>query len=163
MLDSARVQALLRRAVVAVIGCLLAVALVTSLVLAGFYLLLHAMTLALTPVLGEAGALAATGAFCLLLAGGIFYILTRPARASSSRSLSSRSQGPADATSSPVSQLRQLIRDHPLESAMTAFALGVVEQSDPRLRALLLEGGMVLMKQGDAEATGSGDEPSAAE
>lgn len=145
MPDSARIQNLLRRGVAAIVGVLLAVALLTALVLAGFYLLLRALALALMPVWGEPAALAVTGAVCLLLVGGIFWLLVRPGRAASKRSGHSASEG-----SSPVSQLRKLVRENPLESAMTAFALGVVEQSDPRLRSLLLQGGMVLMKEGES-------------
>jgi hypothetical protein len=39
-----------------------------------------------------------------------------------------------------------------VESAFTAFAVGVVEQSDPRLKSLLLDGGVALLKQREAEA-----------
>lgn len=152
MVDSAGVQALLRRATAVIIGCLLAVALTTSLLLSGLYLLLRAMYLGLTPLLGEAGAMAVTGAVCLGLVGCVLYFLGRPARSSSRRSGGSSASG-----SSPASQLRRIIRENPLESAMTAFALGVVEQSDPRLRALLLQGGIDLMKQADADH--GGDEP----
>lgn len=152
MLDTAGVQTLLRRAAAAIIGCLLALALMTSLVLAGFYLLLRALTLALMPFLGEAGALAVTGLVCLCLVGGVILLMMRPAKAPVGRSSPS-----AKGSLSPVSQLRKLIRDNPLESAMTAFALGVVEQGDPRLRSLLLQGGMVLMKQAE-----TGDPPSEA-
>ncbi|WP_273204770.1 hypothetical protein [Marinobacter subterrani] len=152
MPDSARIQSLLRRGVAAIVGILLAVALLTALVLAGFYLLLRALTLALIPVWGEPAALAVTGAVCLVLVVGIFWLLIRPGRAASKRFDHSGKEG-----ASPVSQLRKLIRENPLESAMTAFALGVVEQSDPRLRSLLLQGGMVLMKEaesGSSEAEG---------
>lgn len=148
MLDSDSMKNVLRKAVAAIVGCVLAVLLLTSLCLAGIYLLLRAMTAALLPVWGEAGALAATGAVCLLLVGLALFLLSRPARIRTDDSGAS-----AGSSSSPVNQLRKLIRNNPLESAMVAFSLGVVEQSDPRLKALLLQGGMELFKPAAPEAS----------
>lgn len=146
----------MRRATAALIGCLLAVVLISSLMLAGVYLLLRAMALALMPVWGEAVALAVTGAVCLGLVACLLIVLLRPPRSSTG----GRHESDGSAYS-PVTSLRQLIRDNPLESAMTAFALGVVEQGDPRLRSLLLQGGMELIKGGDDRAsTDSRDEKS---
>jgi hypothetical protein len=48
-----------------------------------------------------------------------------------------------------------LIRENPLEAALTAFALGCAEQSDPRLKSLLMKGGMELMKQAESDPQGS--------
>ena len=154
MLDSSGLQALVRRAAAALIGCLLAVVLIGALLLAGVFLLLRAMALALIPIWGEPVALAVTGAVCLCIVAGLFAVLLRPARASAGKARASGRD-----MSSPLAMLRQLIKDNPLESAMTAFALGVVEQGDPRLRSLLLQGGMELMKGGEVSASDGGNHP----
>lgn len=145
MLDSPRVQSAVRKAVAAVLGFMLALVLLTALLITGFYMLVTAATLTLTPVMGESAALAVVGASCFLLLALVFYRLTRPAR-SLSKGAPSRS-----GAGSPVQMLRELIRQNPLESALAAFALGIAEEGDPRLKSLLLQGGMVLMKEAEAE------------
>ena len=75
-----------------------------------------------------------------------FYRMTRPAR-----SHGQADSGESSGMSSPVESLRNLIRKNPLESASIAFVLGIAEQGDPRLKSLLLQGGMVLMKEAEAE------------
>ncbi len=67
MPDSAWLQGALRKVVAAVLGLLLALVLLVALLITGFYMLVNAATLALAPVLGEAGAMAVTGFFCILL------------------------------------------------------------------------------------------------
>lgn len=148
MFDSATVQGLLRKAVAAITGFMLGLVLLTALLLAGFYLLVKAATLALSPWLGEAGALAVTGFACLLLLALFFYRMTRPV--SSGKSGSEEGEDERSARS-PIEVLRNLIRENPLEAAFTAFAVGILEQGDPRLKSLLLQGGMVLMKRAEAE------------
>lgn len=153
MLDSPTVQSAVRKAIAAVLGFMLALVLLTALLITGFYLLVAAATLALTPVVGESAAMALVGAVCFLLLALVFYRLTRPAR--------SLSTGNASQSGSPVQSLRALIRRNPLESALVAFAFGIAEQGDPRLKSLLLQGGMVLMKEAEAEAAqggGSGED-----
>lgn len=146
MPDSAWLQGVLRKAVAAIIGFMLALVLLVALLITGFYLLVNAATLALSPALGDAGAMAATGLSCLLLLVLFFYRMTRPA-ASKRPAGDGKEQSPA----SPIDAIRDLVRNNPLEAAFTAFALGVVEQGDPRLKALLLQGGMVLMKEAESE------------
>ncbi|HCW91412.1 MAG TPA: hypothetical protein DHU56_15370, partial [Marinobacter sp.] len=60
MLDSPQVQGAVRKAIAAVVGFLVALILLLTLLIGGIYLLGKAATLAMTPYLGEAGALAAT-------------------------------------------------------------------------------------------------------
>ncbi|MDL0430915.1 hypothetical protein QPM17_07255 [Marinobacter sp. TBZ242] len=146
MPDSAWLQGVLRKAVAAVIGFMLAFVLLVALLITGFYMLVNAATLALSPWLGEAGALAATGLSCLLLLALFFYRMTRPVA-----SKKSVREGKRQSPASPVDVIRDLVRNNPLEAAAAAFTLGVVEQSDPRLKSLLLQGGMVLMKEAEAE------------
>ncbi len=146
MPDSAWLQGVLRKAVAAILGFMLALVLLVALLITGFYLLVNAATLALSPLLGEAGALAVTGLSCLLLLALFFYRMTRPVS-----SKKSASEGKGQSAASPIETIRDLIRNNPLEAMAAAFALGVVEQSDPRLRALLLQGGMVLMKEVESE------------
>lgn len=146
MPDSAWVQGVLRKAVAAIIGFMLALVLLVALLITGFYLLVNAATLALSPLLGDAGAMAVTGFSCLLLLALFFYRMTRPVASKQSAS-GSKGQSPV----SPVNAIRDLVRNNPLEAAFAAFTLGVVEQSDPRLKSLLLQGGMVLMKEAEAD------------
>lgn len=152
MPDSAWVQGVLRKAVAAIIGFMLAFVLLVALLITGFYMLVNAATLALSPMIGEAGAMAVTGVFCLLLLGLFFYRMTRPATHDQSANESEESS-----SSSPIDAIRDLVRNNPLEAAFAAFTLGVVEQGDPRLKSLLLQGGMVLMKQAEAEQSRSKD------
>lgn len=146
MPDSAWLQGVLRKAVAAIIGFTLAFVLLVALLITGFYMLVNAATLALSPVMGEAGAMAVTGVSCLLLLALFFYRMTRPAA-------SKKSDSDKDGTSSasPIDAIRDLVRNNPLEAAFAAFTLGVVEQGDPRLKSLLLQGGMILMKEAEAE------------
>lgn len=136
----------MRKAVAAVLGILLALVLLTALLVTGFYLLVNAATLALAPLVGEPAAMAITGFACFLLLALVFYRLTQPARSDG------KGQSAKAGSSSPIGVIRNLIRNNPLESALAAFALGVAEQSDPRLKSLLLQGGMALMKEANAEA-----------
>lgn len=145
MPDSAWLQGVLRKAVAAIIGFMLALVLLVALLITGFYLLVNAATLALSPLLGEAGALAVTGLSCLLLLALFFYRMTRPAASKKS------ARGGKEQSASPIDAIRDLVRNNPLEAVAAAFTLGVVEQSDPRLKSLLLQGGMVLMKEAEAE------------
>lgn len=148
MLDSPKIQSVVRKTVAAVLAFMLALVLLTALLITGFYLLVNAATLALTPILGEPAALAVTGLSCLLILGLFFHRLVRTPRKAKG------DIGSASSSGSPVDTLRDLIRRNPLEAAVTAFALGVVEQNDPRLKSLLLQGGMVLMKEGASPAEG---------
>ena len=145
MPDSAWLQGVLRKAVAAIIGFMLAFVLLVALLITGFYMLVNAATLALSPMLGEAGAMAVTGVSCLLLLALFFYRMTRPATSKKTASGGDRS------SASPIDAISELVRNNPLEAAFAAFALGVVEQGDPRLKSLLLQGGMVLMKEAEAE------------
>jgi hypothetical protein len=149
MPESTQLQGIVRKAVAAVTGFLLAMVLLVALLITGFYLLVHALVLALTPWLGAAGAMGVAGFLCLLLLAVFFHRMTRPASSGKRRET-------ASGTRSPVDILRKLIKDNPLEAVLAAFAAGVVEQGDPRLKSLLLQGGMELMKQAD-----SGAEPEA--
>lgn len=147
MLDSPKVQGAVRKAIAAVIGFMLMLVLLIALLISGFYLLVKAATLAMSPFLGEAGALAVSGFVCFTLLGLFFYRMTRPASTTTSEGSATDSSGGY----SPIALLRELIRKNPLESVFAAFAVGIVEHSDPQLKALLMEGGMVLMKEAEAE------------
>lgn len=157
MLDSAQVQGALRKAAAAVIGFVLAMVLLTALLLTGFYFLIQASVLALSPWLGEAGAMALAGFVCVLLLALFFQRLTRPA------SPSKTGKKAGDKSRSGIDVLRDLIKENPLESALMAFAVGIAEQGDPRLKSLLLQGGAILMKraeEGEAEsAAGTTEAP----
>lgn len=158
MPDSAWLQGVLRKAVAAIIGFMLAFVLLVALLITGFYMLVNAATLALSPLIGEAGAMAVTGVSCLFLLALFFYRMTRPA---TSKKTASEGEGPS--SNSPVDAIRDLVRNHPLEAAFAAFTLGVVEQGDPRLKSLLLQGGMVLMKEAEAEKARAKEETDARE
>ncbi|WP_349519746.1 hypothetical protein [Marinobacter sp. NFXS11] len=144
MLDSPQVQGAMRKAAAAVIGFVLAMVLLTALLLFGFYLLVQAALLGLSPWLGEAGATALTGSICILLLALVFYRLTRPVSASK------RCREPDARSISGIDAIRTLIKENPMEAALMAFAVGIAEQKDPRLKSLLLEGGMVLMKRAES-------------
>lgn len=154
MPDSAWLQGVLRKTVAAVLGFMLALVLLVALLITGFYLLVNAATLALSPLLGDAGAMAVTGFSCLLLLALFFYRMTRPA--SSKKSATS---GQGQSASTPIDAIRDLVRKNPLEAVFAAFTLGVIEQGDPRLKSLLLQGGMVLMKEAEAEQARGDEEP----
>ncbi|RBW49163.1 hypothetical protein [Marinobacter sp. F3R11] len=157
--DSAAIQSILRKAVAAITGIVLALVLLTALLITGFYLLVHAATLALAPVVGEPGAMAIVGLVCLCLLGLFFYRMTRPARTLRD----TQSNPSASGSASPIDILRSLITRNPLEAAVLAFAVGIAEQGDPRLKQLLLQGGMTLMRQssdpGNEDKGESGDAP----
>ncbi len=154
MLDSAQVQGALRKAAAAIIGFALAMVLLTALLLTGFYLLVQAAVLVLSPWLGEAGAMALAGFVCMLILALIFQRLTRPVSPAKPRDTAESKPR------SGIDVLRDMIRENPLESALTAFAVGMIEQGDPRLKAFLLEGGTILMKRAEA---GQPDEAGAGE
>ncbi|KPQ28987.1 MAG: hypothetical protein HLUCCX14_07930 [Marinobacter excellens HL-55] len=150
MLDSAQVQGALRKAAAAIIGFVMAMVLLTALLLTGCYLLVQAAVLALSPWLGEAGAMGLAGFVCVLLLTLFLYRLSRPKS-------STKSPDSADGKSgSGIDVLRNLIRENPLEAAALAFAVGIAEQGDPRLKSLLMEGGMILMKRTDGEQPDGG-------
>ncbi|MGO1748633.1 MAG: hypothetical protein ACTHZR_00010 [Marinobacter sp.] len=141
--DSAAIKGAIRKAIAAIIGVMLAMVLLTALLITGFYMLAGSATLALAPLVGEPGAMAITGLACLCLLALFFYRMTRTARTSRSTQKSESGSG----SESPVAVLRSLIARNPLEAAALAFAAGVAEQSDPRLKELLLQGGMSMMRQ----------------
>lgn len=152
MLDSAQVQGAVRKAAAAIIGFLLAMVLLTALLLFGFYLLVQAAVLGLSPWLGEAGAMALAGFVCMLVLALVFHRLTRPV------SSSKRHNGSDNQSGSGIDAIRNVIKENPLEAALMAFAVGIAEQKDPRLKSLLMEGGMMLMKQAESAKP---DEPNA--
>ncbi|MFO8142935.1 MAG: hypothetical protein R6T87_13855 [Marinobacter sp.] len=154
MLDSAQVQGALRKAAAAIIGFALAMVLLTALLVTGFYLLVQAAVLALSPWLGEAGAMGLVGLGCVLLLALFFHRLSRPKSPAKTPDAADGKSG------SGIDVLRDLIRKNPLEAAALAFAVGVAEQGDPRLNSLLMQGGMILMKRADSEQP---DEAGAAE
>lgn len=152
--NSAAIKSTVRKAIAAVTAVVLIVVLLTALLITGFYLLAGAATLALAPYVGEPGAMAITGLVCLCLLALFFYRMTRPARALGSTHKSESGQG----SDSPVAILRSLIAKNPLEAAALAFAAGVAEQSDPRLKELLLQGGTEMMRQSaNSTSTETGD------
>ncbi|WP_144820714.1 hypothetical protein [Marinobacter piscensis] len=160
--DSAAIQSAIRKAVAAIIAVVLGLVLLTALLITGFYLLVNAAALALAPLVGKPGALAIVGLACLCLLAFFFYRMTRPAR--TLRNSEDRQSGTG--SSSPVDVLRSLITRNPLEAAALAFAVGVAEQKDPRLKNLLMQGGMTLMRQSAGTGTpdpGESDEPPAPE
>lgn len=143
----------MRKAAAAVTGFLLALVLLVALLITGFYLLIQALILALTPWLGPAGAMGAAGFLCILLLAAFFQRMMRP--------VSPRKKDKdTDESQSPIETLRKLIKENPLEAALTAFAVGIAEQGDPRLKSLLLQGGMTLMKQEKSEAKPDADSDS---
>jgi|SRR5690554_1965580 len=158
--DSASIQSTLRKAVAAIIGVVLSLVLLTALLVTGFYLLVNAATLALAPLVGKPGAMAITGGACLCLLVLFFYRMTRTPKPRRNGQSSQSDPG----SGSPIELLRALIARNPLEAAALAFAVGVAEQNDPRLKKLLLQGGMVLMQQssGSGSSESGGFEESAA-
>lgn len=141
----AKVEGAVRKAVAALTGFLLALVLLTALLITGFYLLVQAAILALTPIIGEAAAMATVGGLCMLLLVAFFWRLTRTPSPSRSGA------GSASGQASALDNIRDLIRRNPFESVLTAFAVGLAQQGDPRLRSLLMKGGMELMKEAEAE------------
>lgn len=147
--NSATIQSTLRKVVAAITGVVLALVLLTALLVTGFYFLVNAAALALAPLVGKPGAMAITGFTCLCLLALFFYRMTRPAKSGKE----SEGGTPASGSGSPIEVLRSLIAQNPLEAAALAFAVGVAEQADPRLKNLLLQGGMVLMRQAPNSAS----------
>ncbi|MDK9556953.1 hypothetical protein QQF73_04890 [Marinobacter sp. M216] len=153
MIDSAQIRGVVRKAVAALAGLMLAVVLLTALLITGFYLLVQAALLALAPVLGQPAAMTVVGASCVLLLLVFFWRMASPPSASK------RKRGSSRGTSFSLDSLRELIRENPLEAALAAFAAGVAQQGDPRLRSLLMQGGMELMKRGEpGEGSAPGNE-----
>lgn len=151
MFDSAQVRDAVRKAVVAIMGFMLTMVLLIALLITGLYLLVQAAILGLSPITGEAAAMAVVGFGCVLLLAIFFW------RMISKGSSPTRRENKGAGAASTLDELRELIRENPLESALTAFAVGVAQQSDPRLKALLLEEGLELMKR--AESTGERTSP----
>lgn len=152
MLDSAQIKGAVRKAIAAITGFMLALVLLTALLITGFYLLIQAAIMALSPQLGQAAAMAVVGSGCVLLLAAFFWRMT----ASSSSTKRSKHEGAG--STSGLDKLREFIRENPLESALAAFAVGVAQEADPRLKTLLMQGGMELMKRTDLE---DGEEPPA--
>lgn len=153
MFSKQEVEGLARKALAALIGALLAFALLSALLIAGIVLLLWAATAALTPLVGQAGALAIAGAICFVLLGLFFW-----------RLLAARAipESEGEQGSTMRERLEQTIRENPLEAALGAFALGIFGQTDARFRAMVLQSGMAFMRQAKAESGGAEDsaEPS---
>ncbi|MDG5500904.1 hypothetical protein [Marinobacter sp. BGYM27] len=162
MMSSEDIKALVRKALGAVIGFVLAFVLLSALLIGGFVMLLKAASLGLTPWVGEAGAYGITGFACVLLLAFFFYrMLKSPAKKSGDSEA-----GSGGKSFSPVDAFRKLIINNPWEAVLTSFALGVTEQSDPRMRQFLIQSGLAFLKAANAmddgependDATGSGD------
>ena len=153
MLDSAqaKLQGAVRKAIAALTAFMLSMVLLTALLITGFYLLIQAAILALTSYIGEAAAMGSVGVSCMFLLGVFFWRMT------STPSASANKEGSDSRGESSVEALRRLIRNNTLEAALTAFAVGVAQQGDPRLRSLLMKGGMELMKEAEADAPSQSD------
>lgn len=141
MTAAERLQTVARRAVLAVIGCLLALVFIATLALSGIFLLLRALIVALVPVVGDAAALALAGTACFVLIGGGCLILARRWKTPSHRAGNPSSERPG-----LPRHLKTVIQEHPLESALAAFAFGLMEQTNPHLRYLLLQSAMEFMQ-----------------
>lgn len=150
MFSKQEVEGLARKAIAALIGALLAFALLSALLVAGLVLLLWAATAALTPLVGQAGALGISGALCFILLGLFFWRLL------AARSTSD-SDGEGEAGMTMRERLEQTIRENPLEAALGAFALGIFGQADARFRAMVLQSGVAFMRQAKAESNAPGD------
>lgn len=153
MIDSARIKGMVRKTIAAVTALMLALVLLTALLITGFYLLIQAALLALSPLIGQAAAMAVIGSVCVLLLGVFFWRLVR------GTSNSKRKHRKNGGEASSLDTLRELIRENPLEAALTAFAVGVAQQGDPRLKSLLMQGGMELMKRTEPGESGAPGEP----
>lgn len=150
MFDSAAIKSTIRKAAAALIGFVMALILLAALLLTGLHLLVSAGTLALAPLVGQAGAMAISGLVCVLLVALFFYRLVSPGRSSKDQSDSEDSAKPA--SRSPIKTLRSAITDNPLEAIAIAFAAGIAGHDDSRLRRLLLQGGMAMMEQPEESA-----------
>lgn len=157
MVSSQDIQALLRKALAAVIGAVLGFVLLSALLVGGFVMLLEAATLGLEPWVGEAGAYGITGVACLLLLGIVFYrMLHGPQKKAGDEGDGEKSEG-----TSPLNAFRKLITKNPWEAILVAFALGVTEQSDPRMRQMLIQSGLAFLKVSNVMDDGEpGDEAS---
>lgn len=153
MLSKQEMEGLARKAVAALVGVLLTVALLSALLIAGLVLLLWAATAGLTPLVGQAGALAISGGLCFLLLGLFFWRLL------SARAISGSGGGPG---LSLRDRLENTIRENPLEAALGAFALGIFGQADARFRAMVLQSGMAFMRQAQADSRSGSQEDNAA-
>lgn len=153
MLSKQEMEGLARKAVAALVGVLLTVALLSALLIAGLVLLLWAATAGLSPLVGQAGALAISGGLCFLLLGLFFW-----------RLLSARATSGSDGEPglSLRDRLENTIRENPLEAALGAFALGIFGQADARFRAMVLQSGMAFMRQAKADSRATSHEDSAA-
>ena len=153
MLSKQEMEGLARKAVAALVGVLLTVALLSALLIAGLVLLLWAATAGLSPLVGQAGALAISGGLCFQLLGLFFW-----------RLLSARATSGSDGEPglSLRDRLENTIRENPLEAALGAFALGIFGQADARFRAMVLQSGMAFMRQAKADSRSGGQEDSAA-
>lgn len=157
MFDSASIKSTARKAAAALIGFVLALVLLAALLLTGMKLLVSAATMALTPHVGPAGALAITGLLCVLLVILFVYRLAGPSKTAPEAKDSSRKKIDSSAPRSPVQILRSAIKDNPLEAAALAFAAGLAGHDDSRLRQLLLQGGMVMMEKPGTSETPAAD------
>jgi hypothetical protein len=150
MFDSAAIKSTIRKAAAALIGFVMALILLAALLLTGLHLLVSAGTLALAPLVGQAGAMAISGLVCVLLVALFFYRLVSPG--SSSKSQSGSEGSSKTASRSSIQTLRSAITDNPLEAIAIAFAAGIAGHDDSRLRRLLLQGGMSMMEQPEESA-----------
>lgn len=147
MFSKQELEQVLRKALAAALGGLLAFALLSALLIAGVILLLRAATAGLAPMIGEAGALGVTGLFCFVLLGLFFWRLVRPS-AKPDGAKPEAGEGSADAEA-PLTLIRRLIRENPLEAMVTAFVVGIVGQGDARARALLLKGSLLALHEAE--------------
>lgn len=155
MFSKREAEGLARKAVAALIGAMLAFALLSTLLIAGLVLLLWAATTGLTPLVGQAGALAISGAACFLLLGLFFWRLI------SARATSGAGDAGGEEPATLSDRLEQTIRENPFEAALAAFTLGVFGQTDVRFRTMVLRSGIAFMRQASAGRSepGEGEEP----
>lgn len=156
MFSKREAEGFARKAVAALIGAMLAFALLSALLIAGLVLLLWAATAGLTPLVGQAGALAISGGACFLLLGLFFWRLVS-ARATSGAGEADEKEG-----ATLRDRLEQTIRENPFEAALAAFTLGLFGQTDARFRAMVLRSGIAFMHQASAGHSGTDEsgEPS---
>ncbi|QSP94778.1 hypothetical protein LPB19_16660 [Marinobacter salinisoli] len=158
MIDSVVVKNAVRKVIAGIVGLIVAIILLCALLITSFYLLVQASIQALTPLVGNTPAMAIVGGSCALVL--VLFFLALMAPMSSSKSSSKRKKTAGGRSALSVDGVRAIIREHPMESAMTAFAVGVVQQTDPKLRSVLLQGGFELMKHQDlGPGAGQGEPP----
>ncbi|MBZ2168726.1 hypothetical protein [Marinobacter sp. F4216] len=153
MIDSTVLKNAVRKIIAGVVGLIVAVILLCALLITSFYLLVQASVQALTPLVGNTEAMAIVGGSCGLILVLFFWGLIAP------RSSSKTKKTSGDRSGLSVDSVRAIIREHPMECAMTAFAMGVVQQTDPKLRSVLLQGGFELMKRPDLTGAPKTDPP----